>query len=187
MATILIVEDNEPSRDALARRLERRGYRRRCRRGRTEAVSVAQSDRPDLILMDLGPAGHRRLGGHAPVERRCRDPPHPDHRAQRARDDQRPRAGARRRRRRLRYEAGPVSATAREDRVAAGQRRCREVTRHGSLLVVDDNEANRDALSRRLRQRGYLVDRRGRRRGSAGAGLDRRITTSSCWTSKCRA
>jgi diguanylate cyclase (GGDEF)-like protein/PAS domain S-box-containing protein len=31
------------------------------------------------------------------------------------------------------------------------------VTRRGSLLVVDDNEANRDALSRRLRQRGYLV------------------------------
>jgi CheY-like chemotaxis protein len=26
-----------------------------------------------------------------------------------------------------------------------------------SLLVVDDNEANRDALSRRLRQRGYAV------------------------------
>lgn len=28
----------------------------------------------------------------------------------------------------------------------------------GSLLVVDDNEANRDVLSRRLRQRGYDVD-----------------------------
>jgi diguanylate cyclase (GGDEF)-like protein/PAS domain S-box-containing protein len=31
------------------------------------------------------------------------------------------------------------------------------VTRQGSLLVVDDNELNRDALSRRLRQRGYAV------------------------------
>jgi diguanylate cyclase (GGDEF)-like protein/PAS domain S-box-containing protein len=31
------------------------------------------------------------------------------------------------------------------------------VTRHGSLLLVDDNELNRDALSRRLRQRGYDV------------------------------
>jgi diguanylate cyclase (GGDEF)-like protein/PAS domain S-box-containing protein len=28
---------------------------------------------------------------------------------------------------------------------------------HGSLLVVDDNEPNRDALSRRLRQRGFTV------------------------------
>jgi CheY-like chemotaxis protein len=27
MATILVVEDNEPSRDVLSRRLERRGYR----------------------------------------------------------------------------------------------------------------------------------------------------------------
>jgi diguanylate cyclase (GGDEF)-like protein/PAS domain S-box-containing protein len=31
------------------------------------------------------------------------------------------------------------------------------VTRNASLLVVDDNESNRDALSRRLRQRGYTV------------------------------
>jgi diguanylate cyclase (GGDEF)-like protein/PAS domain S-box-containing protein len=31
------------------------------------------------------------------------------------------------------------------------------MTRHGTLLVVDDNEANRDALSRRLRHRGYVV------------------------------
>jgi diguanylate cyclase (GGDEF)-like protein/PAS domain S-box-containing protein len=31
------------------------------------------------------------------------------------------------------------------------------MTRQGSLLVVDDNEANRDVLSRRLRQKGYLV------------------------------
>jgi diguanylate cyclase (GGDEF)-like protein/PAS domain S-box-containing protein len=31
------------------------------------------------------------------------------------------------------------------------------VTRQGALLVVDDNDANRDVLSRRLRQKGYLV------------------------------
>ncbi len=31
------------------------------------------------------------------------------------------------------------------------------MTGHGSLLVVDDNEMNRDALSRRLRQRGFDV------------------------------
>ncbi len=31
------------------------------------------------------------------------------------------------------------------------------MTRTGSLLVVDDNEANRDVLSRRLRHRGYVV------------------------------
>ena len=31
------------------------------------------------------------------------------------------------------------------------------MTRQGSLLVVDDNDDNRDVLSRRLRQKGYLV------------------------------
>ena len=31
------------------------------------------------------------------------------------------------------------------------------MTRRGSLLVVDDNEFNRDALSRRLRQKGFDV------------------------------
>ena len=32
------------------------------------------------------------------------------------------------------------------------------MTRQGTLLVVDDNENNRDVLSRRLRQRGYSVE-----------------------------
>src|SRR5882762_46044 len=31
------------------------------------------------------------------------------------------------------------------------------MTRRGSLLIVDDNEANRDALSRRLALKGYRV------------------------------
>ena len=31
------------------------------------------------------------------------------------------------------------------------------MTRQGSLLVVDDNDDNRDVLSRRLRQKGYVV------------------------------
>ena len=53
-ATILLVEDNEPSRDALSRRLERRGYRvLPAGDGRT-AVSLAREAGPDLILMDLG-------------------------------------------------------------------------------------------------------------------------------------
>jgi len=54
MATILVVEDNEASRDALARRLQRRGYEVVVAMDGQHAVSVAQSARPDLILMDLG-------------------------------------------------------------------------------------------------------------------------------------
>ena len=54
MATILVVEDNELSRDALARRLERRGYRVVLAVDGEQAIERGRSDRPDLILMDLG-------------------------------------------------------------------------------------------------------------------------------------
>ena len=54
MATIMIVEDNEPSRDALSRRLERRGYRVLPASDGQQAVALAKAQTPDLILMDLG-------------------------------------------------------------------------------------------------------------------------------------
>ena len=54
MPTILIVEDNEPSRDVLARRLERRGYGVVVAVDGEDALAVARTARPDLILMDLG-------------------------------------------------------------------------------------------------------------------------------------
>ena len=54
MTTILLVEDNEPSRDALGRRLARRGYDVRPAVDGQEAVAIARLIAPDLILMDLG-------------------------------------------------------------------------------------------------------------------------------------
>ena len=57
MPTVLIVEDNEPSRDALARRLARRGYTALLAVDGHEGVSLARSMKPDLILMDLGLPG----------------------------------------------------------------------------------------------------------------------------------
>ena len=57
MATILVVEDNEPSRDVLSRRLERRGYRVLLAADGQQAVSNARTALPDLILMDLGLPG----------------------------------------------------------------------------------------------------------------------------------
>jgi two-component system cell cycle response regulator DivK len=54
MTTILLVEDNEPSRDALSRRLARRGYAVQTAVDGGQAVTMAQSIVPDLILMDLG-------------------------------------------------------------------------------------------------------------------------------------
>jgi two-component system cell cycle response regulator DivK len=54
MTTILLVEDNEPSRDALGRRLARRGYNVQTAADGGQAVTMAQSIVPNLILMDLG-------------------------------------------------------------------------------------------------------------------------------------
>jgi CheY-like chemotaxis protein len=57
MPTVLLVEDNEASRDALARRLERRRYRVLLAVDGRQAVSIARDEKPDLILMDLGLPG----------------------------------------------------------------------------------------------------------------------------------
>jgi two-component system cell cycle response regulator DivK len=57
VTTIMVVEDNEPSRDVLSRRLERRGYRVLTAVDGPQAVSVAHAAQPDLILMDLGLPG----------------------------------------------------------------------------------------------------------------------------------
>jgi CheY-like chemotaxis protein len=54
MTTVMVVEDNDLSRDALARRLERRGYRVLLATDGEQAVAVGRAERPDLILMDLG-------------------------------------------------------------------------------------------------------------------------------------
>jgi CheY-like chemotaxis protein len=53
MAKILLVEDNEMNRDMLSRRLLRKGYAVVCALDGLEAVSLAASEGPDLILMDM--------------------------------------------------------------------------------------------------------------------------------------
>ena len=57
MPMIMVVEDNEPSRDALARRLERRGYKVVLAQDGLEAVALGCRTVPDLIVMDLGLPG----------------------------------------------------------------------------------------------------------------------------------
>ena len=57
MTRILLVEDNEPSRDALGRRLERRGFQVAVAVDGEAAVTQAHVATPDLILMDLGLPG----------------------------------------------------------------------------------------------------------------------------------
>jgi CheY-like chemotaxis protein len=57
MAKILVVEDHELNRDMLARRLQRRGYEVVIAVDGHEGVALAQSERPDLILMDMSLPG----------------------------------------------------------------------------------------------------------------------------------
>jgi two-component system cell cycle response regulator DivK len=53
MPKVLLVEDNDESRDALSRRLERRGYNVVTARNGEQGVAMAKSETPDIILMDM--------------------------------------------------------------------------------------------------------------------------------------
>lgn len=53
MPKILLVEDNEMNRDMLSRRLERKGHQIIIAVDGEQGVAMAQSESPDLILMDM--------------------------------------------------------------------------------------------------------------------------------------
>ncbi|MCU1255639.1 MAG: response regulator receiver protein [Candidatus Angelobacter sp.] len=53
MARILLVEDNEMNRDMLSRRLTRKGYQVMIAVDGQQGTSMAQAEKPDLILMDM--------------------------------------------------------------------------------------------------------------------------------------
>jgi len=53
MAKILLVEDNEMNWDMLSRRLTRKGYQVVIAVDGKQGVAMAQSEAPDLILMDM--------------------------------------------------------------------------------------------------------------------------------------
>ena len=53
MPRILLVEDNDLNRDMLARRLARRGFVLILAKDGAEAMALAASEQPDLILMDM--------------------------------------------------------------------------------------------------------------------------------------
>lgn len=66
MPKILIVEDNEMNRDLLTRRLTKKGYEVTVAVDGLEGVAAAGSQRPDLILMDVGLPG---IDGHEATRR----------------------------------------------------------------------------------------------------------------------
>jgi CheY-like chemotaxis protein len=53
MPKILLVDDNEENQDMLSRRLQRRGYEMILAQDGVQAVALARSEMPDLILMDM--------------------------------------------------------------------------------------------------------------------------------------
>lgn len=53
MPKILLVEDNEMNRDMLSRRLQRKGYEIVIATDGQQAVAMAASESPALILMDM--------------------------------------------------------------------------------------------------------------------------------------
>ena len=53
MPRVLLVEDNEMNRDMLSRRLQRRGYDVIIAVDGQQGVAMAQSEIPDLVLMDM--------------------------------------------------------------------------------------------------------------------------------------
>jgi len=54
MPKLLLVEDNEMNRDMLSRRLQRKGYSVVIAHDGEQGLSLACSEIPDLILMDIG-------------------------------------------------------------------------------------------------------------------------------------
>lgn len=57
MPKILIVEDNQPNREMLARRLERKGFSVIAAPDGEEGYALARAEAPDLILMDISLPG----------------------------------------------------------------------------------------------------------------------------------
>lgn len=53
MAKILLVEDNEISRDLLSRRLRKNGYEIVMAVDGNQAIAMASREHPDVILMDM--------------------------------------------------------------------------------------------------------------------------------------
>ena len=54
MAKILLVEDNDMNSDMLSRRLQRKGHEVLMAADGLQAILMAESETPDLILLDMG-------------------------------------------------------------------------------------------------------------------------------------
>jgi CheY-like chemotaxis protein len=69
--TVLVVNDQESVRQAVVRTLQARGFSARAARSGREALEVARTDRPDVIVFDMDPPG---LDGWEATRRLKADP-----------------------------------------------------------------------------------------------------------------
>jgi two-component system, cell cycle response regulator DivK len=73
VATVLVVEDNQVNRDVVTRFLQREGYRVLQAPDGVQGVTIAKTQLPDLILMDLnmpemtGWEATAAIRAHAPI------------------------------------------------------------------------------------------------------------------------
>jgi DNA-binding response OmpR family regulator len=177
MTKILLVEDNELNQDMLSRRLMRRGFEVVFATDGATGVSMASSEQPDLILMDMSLpvmdgweatqsiksnphtasipiialTAHAMVGDHdRAMAAGCDD------------YDTKPVELAR-----LLQKIDALLATATQNKEIVSPPlptaplpvhipQSSETTEH-RILIVDDNEMNRDMLSRRLNRAGYAV------------------------------
>jgi CheY-like chemotaxis protein len=180
MYTILLAEDNALNREMLSRRLERRGYRVLLAGNGEEAINQVRSHSPDLILMDLsmpvldGWEAARRLKAspasksipiialtaHAMIGDRekalsagCDDfatkPVDLPSLIATIETFQKQAPAGR--------SALPAAVSRPSPEQMAPPVPVAAPATHGTLLVVDDNDLNREMLSRRLVKNGYQV------------------------------
>ena len=137
---MLIVEDDADFARTVLEIARERGFKGLVALRGDTGLALAREFRPDAIVLDMTPAGARRLDGARPAQAPPGDAAHPGaHRLGRRGAA----AGAAGRRGRVPREAG-VDARRSTRRL----RRDRDVhrPRRPRLLVVDDDEAQRDAI-----------------------------------------
>ena len=99
---VLLVEDERSIAEPFARALQRAGFRTAVARTGSEAISLAGTRGPDVILLDLALPD---VDGRDVCRRLRRDSDRPDHHGHGERHGHRSRRRARARRRRLRRQA----------------------------------------------------------------------------------
>ena len=82
---ILLIEDDKDSVLAMAVRLKGQGYDLAVAHDAVSAVATARKEKPDLIVLDLGLPGGRRICGDAAAQIQRGPDARPDHRCKRPR------------------------------------------------------------------------------------------------------